>query len=76
MVLCNFFSLPTCGNGIRCCSEVSYVGGLGTDSYLEKPKRRMFLAVSVVGSMGTVIFSGIALLLPLFRFENIQSFSS
>ena len=57
----SFFSLPTCGNGIRCYSVVSCVRGLGTDSYLEKPKRRMFLAVSVVGLMEMVIFSGIAL---------------
>ena len=36
------------------------MGELGTDSYFEKPKRRMFLAVFVVGLMGMVIFFGIA----------------
>ena len=40
-------------------------GGLGTDSYLAKPKRRMFLAVFVVALMGMVIFSGRVPLSPL-----------
>ena len=55
-------------------------GGLGTGSYLEKPKRRMFLAAFVVGLMGMVIFSGIALLPPppptlLFVLENMLNLS-
>ena len=74
MVQNSFFSLPTCGNGIRCCSVVSCVGGLGTDSYLEKPKRRMFLAFSVVGLIGMVIFSGIALLPLLVRIREHAEF--
>ena len=74
MVPGSFFSLPTCGNGIRCCSEVFCVGGLGTDSYLEKQKRKMFLVVSVMGLMGMVIFSGIALLPPFVRIREHPEF--
>ena len=50
-------------------------GGAGTDSYLERPERRMFLAVFVGVSMEMVIFSGIALLPPLSILESNRSFS-
>ena len=49
--------------------------GLGTDSYLVNPKRKMFLAVIVAELMGMVISSGIAPFSLLCASEIIQSFS-
>ena len=49
---------------------MSCVGGLGTDSYLVNPKRKMFLAVIVAELMGMVISSGIAPFLPSVRIRN------
>ena len=74
VVPCNFFSLPTCGNGIRCCSDPSCVGELGTDSSLENPRRKKSLAGFVGVLMGMVIFSGIALPLRLFASGTILKF--
>ena len=45
------------------------------DSYLGKPRRRKSLAGFVGVLMGMVIFSGSALLLPLFALGIILSFS-
>ena len=50
-------------------------GGAWNGFPLGKTTEKMFLAVSVVGSMGMVIFFGIALSLPLCVFGSIQNFT-
>ena len=73
MVLCSFFSLPTCGNGIRCCSEVSYVwaGGAWNGFLLGKTKEEDVPCRFCGGVDGDGHFFWIALPPPLFKLGNI-----
>ena len=61
--LYNNLPRPTCGNEIQCYLEPFCVGAFGTDSFLARPRRKMFPAVFVVKGMemdtyfGSVLFT-------------------
>ena len=56
--LYNYLPRPTCGNEIKCCQEPFCVGAFGTDSFLARPRRKMFPVFSVAKGMEMVSHSG------------------
>ena len=60
-VLYNYLPLPICGKEIKCCQEPPRVGAFGTDSFLARLRRKMFLVDFVAKGMVVVPYFGSAL---------------
>ena len=65
--------LPICGKEIKCRKEPFCVKGFGTDAFLARPRRKMFLARSVAREMVMGIHFWSVLFLPSSMFGNCLS---